>query len=78
MIRNIVCVYIYIYWCIDGKYRIYVARFRNGGETTFRQGTLYIYIDVFLQTGGGIFASQGLRSVSLLSPSPLMLLTTIP
>jgi len=23
------------YWCIDGKYRIYVARLRNGGNTSF-------------------------------------------
>ena len=23
------------YWCIDGKYRIYVARIRNGGKTSF-------------------------------------------
>jgi hypothetical protein len=23
------------YWCIDGKYRIYVARLRNGGKTSF-------------------------------------------
>ena len=28
--------YIHIqYWCIDGKYRIDVARLRNGGETNF-------------------------------------------
>ena len=25
------------YWCIDGKYRIYVARFRNGGKTSFSE-----------------------------------------
>jgi hypothetical protein len=23
------------YWCIDRKYRIYVARLRNGGKTSF-------------------------------------------
>jgi len=23
------------YWCIDGKYRIYVARLRNGGKMSF-------------------------------------------
>jgi hypothetical protein len=23
------------YWCIDGKYRIYVARLRNGEKTSF-------------------------------------------
>jgi hypothetical protein len=29
--------YIYIqYWCIDGKYRMYVARPRNGGKTSFQ------------------------------------------
>jgi len=25
------------YWCIDGKYRIYVARLRNGGKTSFSE-----------------------------------------
>ena len=30
------CIYIEIqYWCIDDKYRIYVARLRNGGKTSF-------------------------------------------
>jgi hypothetical protein len=23
------------YWCIDGKYRIFVARLRHGGKTSF-------------------------------------------
>ena len=42
-----------------------MAKLRNGGGgTSFIQGTFCIYIDIFLQTGGGIFASQGLRSVS--------------
>ena len=27
--------YIYNNWCIDGKYRIYVVRLRNGGKTSF-------------------------------------------
>ena len=40
------------YWCIDGKYKIYVARFRNGGKMSFRESfhpfraethTFYIY-----------------------------------
>jgi hypothetical protein len=25
------------YWCIDGKYRIYVARLRNEGKTSFSE-----------------------------------------
>jgi hypothetical protein len=25
------------YWCIDGKYRIYVARLRNGRKTNFNK-----------------------------------------
>jgi hypothetical protein len=28
------------YWCIDGKYRIYVARLRNGGKMSFSE---YVY-----------------------------------
>jgi hypothetical protein len=32
---------IYIqYWCIDGKYRIYVARLRNGGKTRFSESSI--------------------------------------
>ena len=25
------------YWCIDGKYRIYVAKLSNGGKTSFSE-----------------------------------------
>jgi hypothetical protein len=33
-----ICCSIYIqYWCIDGKYRIYVTRLRNGGKTSFSE-----------------------------------------
>ena len=40
------------YWCIDGKYQIYVARLRNWGKTSFSESfhsfraephTFYIY-----------------------------------
>jgi len=40
-----------------------------------RQGTLCVYIGIFIQICGNIFATLGLRSVSP-SPSPLMLLAT--
>jgi len=36
MLRSFFSLWIHIqYWCIDGKYRIYVARLRNGGKTSF-------------------------------------------
>jgi hypothetical protein len=40
--------YIYIqYWCIDGKYRMYVARLRNGESFhSFRAEPHTFYIDV--------------------------------
>jgi hypothetical protein len=34
--ENILSIYIQ-YWCIDGKYRIYVARLRNGGMTSISE-----------------------------------------
>ena len=36
VIRNGPGLYIQ-YWCIDGKYRIYVARLRNWGKTSFSE-----------------------------------------
>jgi hypothetical protein len=42
---------IYIqYWCIDGKYRIYVARLRNGERRAFSEYCIYPAIKFAIDT----------------------------
>ena len=38
------------YWCIDGKYRIYVARLRNGERPAFSEYCIYPAIQFAIDT----------------------------
>ena len=59
--KRVVCIkfgiYVFIssklhiqYWCIDSKYRIYVAMLRNGGKTSYTRKTIFRSERVYYKT----------------------------
>jgi hypothetical protein len=51
------------YWCIDGKYRIYVARLRNRGKTSFMTR---VWLNSYIRIMWKVLLWQGCGLIALL------------